>query len=110
MAEASDVALEIRATDVPVLPGSRTAVEKRYLTAGDARNRSYVGETIRRDGDVDETMEHLLYDPQTSGGLLMAVPSSESETFLEELRETYKEAAIIGTVIESEGGTRIRLV
>ena len=40
----------------------------------------------------------------------MAVPSSESETLLEELRTTYKEAAIIGAVIESEGGTRIRLV
>lgn len=110
MAEASDVALEIRAADVPVLPGAHTAVKKRYLTAGDARNRTYVGETIRRDGDVDETTEHLFYDPQTSGGLLMAVPSSKSETLLEELRKTYKEAAIIGAVIKSEGGVRIRLV
>jgi len=109
MAEASGVTLEIRAADVPVLPGTHAAVEKHYLTGGEAKNRAYVGDAVVCDTGIDETTEHILYDPQTSGGLLMAVPSSQGTELLKDLHKTHKNAAIIGQVIESKDA-RIRVV
>jgi selenide,water dikinase len=51
----------------------------------------------------------MLYDPQTAGGLLMAVSPEDADTLFEELKTTVPSAQRIGTVAEYTGGKRIKL-
>ena len=70
--------------------------------AGAYRNRAYAeaGVTVR--GSVSRTMQDLLYDPQTSGGLLIAVAEEDAEACLRELRDTIPAAAAVGYVTEKQ--------
>lgn len=52
--------------------------------------------------DISLAMQDILYDPQTSGGLLMAVPEKEAEKCLRELQESIPQAAKIGYVTEKQ--------
>ena len=56
-----------------------------FVPAGAYRNRSYVGEHIRNGAGADRALCDILYDPQTSGGLLISVPEKEAENLLKEL-------------------------
>ena len=56
--------------------------------------------TVR--GDISLAMEDILYDPQTSGGLLFAILETEAEACLAQLKQTIPNAAIIGYVTEKE--------
>jgi selenide, water dikinase len=79
MAAASDVALRIDADAAPVLDGALEYAGRGLLTGGANRNRSYLQGKVRISGDVAEELEHVLFDPQTSGGLLMAVPPQRTD-------------------------------
>ncbi|MET0147746.1 MAG: selenide, water dikinase SelD, partial [Acidimicrobiales bacterium] len=71
MADRSAVRLVVEGSVLPLYAGARAAAEAGVRTGGDPRNRDYLaGHT---DGDADEVVEALVYDPQTSGGLLVAV-------------------------------------
>ena len=72
------------------------------IPAGAYRNRQYAEAGVRVCGTVPLAVQDLLYDPQTSGGLLMAIPEAEAERCLSELREQIPQAAIIGYVTEPE--------
>ena len=73
-----------------------------FLPAGAYRNREYAeaGVTVRN--GVSRTMQDLLYDPQTSGGLLMAVDADDTAACLKELRNAIPNAAIVGQVTQRE--------
>jgi selenide, water dikinase len=100
VAKASQVTFEIEAAHVPLLPGALELAGRKMLTQGDKTNREYVGAGVRFDTDITKEMASLLFDPQTAGGMLIAVASNKAEAMLARLRETYPEAAIIGRVIE----------
>jgi selenide,water dikinase len=72
------------------------------VPAGAYRNRGYAqtGVTVR--GEISRAMEDILYDPQTSGGLLFAIPAEEAEACLAELAQAVPGAAIIGYVTGKE--------
>lgn len=72
MAERSGAALSIDAPAVPLYDGALAAAEAGVRTGGDARNRSHLEGRTR--STASEALEALAYDPQTSGGLLAAVP------------------------------------
>jgi selenide,water dikinase len=74
VARASNVTLRIRARDVPLLDGVRAAWERGARTGGAGRNASYL-EPLVHWSDEDPFLRALLLDPQTSGGLLVAVPA-----------------------------------
>ncbi len=79
MATASDVALRFSASGLPVLPGALDYAAQGIVTGGAARNRNHLqGKVTIADG-LSEEMEHILFDPQTSGGLLMAVASDKAD-------------------------------
>jgi len=102
MAKASNVVFHINVYDLPVLTGAITAIEKKMLTRADKSNRIYTQEYVINEGNIDEKLEHLLYDPQTSGGLLISVDSNDAKTLLQELHNTGDETArIIGYVEDS---------
>ena len=68
------------------------------IPAGAYRNRDYAEKGVTVRGNVSRTMQDLLYDPQTSGGLLMAVDPADAEACLRELRDSIPAAAQVGYV------------
>lgn len=81
MADKSEVALRISAESVPVLPGARRYAEAGYIAGGLGRNRDYFQAHggIRFAPDVDPVWQTMLFDPQTSGGLLITVSPDRAE-------------------------------
>jgi selenide,water dikinase len=82
MAEQSSVGVRIRASLVPFLPGARGHAETGISFGGLERNRSYFddGAKVRFDG-VDDALRTLILDPQTSGGLLVGVPTAHADAW-----------------------------
>ena len=104
MAEQSSVGLRIRASLVPLLPGARGHAETGISFGGLERNRSYFddGAKVRFD-DVDDALRTLILDPQTSGGLLVGVPSAHAEGWRRACASRGVNPIQIGEVIEGSG-------
>lgn len=100
MACASKVTIEIDSSRVPVLDGALELAATGMLTSGDKTNREYVGEDVEIAESVSKEMRHLLFDPQTAGGMLIAIPADRAGALLARLREHYSQAASIGRVVE----------
>lgn len=100
MARASGVTLEIEAATIPLIPGALRLAAEGLLTSGDKSNRAYVGDDALLGAEVSKELGHLLFDPQTAGGLLISIEEERAEGLLAELRSTYTDAARIGSVRE----------
>ena len=100
MARASRVTLELAADRLPLLPGALEMAAQRMVTQGDRTNREYVGEDVVLSADLSKEMGSLVFDPQTAGGMLMALPASKVGPMLERLRPAYPDVAVIGRVTE----------
>jgi selenide,water dikinase len=109
MARASSVTIELDSDRVPVLAGALELAAQGMLTSGDRTNREYVGEDIEISDRVNKQMRSLLYDPQTAGGILIAIAQDRAEQLLARLLETYPRAAIIGEVRE-RGARSIKVI
>ncbi len=73
MARAGHVRFVIEASNVPELPGALEYARQGHITGGASRNREGLAGKVSLPEGLDEALEHLLFDPQTSGGLLIAV-------------------------------------
>ncbi len=104
MAEASGVTLQIRAAEVPVMARAREMAQMGLIPAGAYRNRDFFGPRVEMGGDVPLDLADVLFDPQTSGGLLVALPQVDAETYVGRLRELGQPAAIVGRAAEREAG------
>jgi selenide, water dikinase len=93
IARASNVSLEIRVRDVPVLAGAREAWRQGARTGGAERNTQYL-EPLVAWGSVSDEDRALLVDPQTSGGLLVALPEAAARDYIQRVTG----AVEIGTV------------
>jgi selenide,water dikinase len=100
MAEASQVSLIIDSSAIPVLPNAPKYASMGLVPAGAYSNRSYIGDKVAFKDGVSEVMKDILYDPQTSGGLLIAVDRDYQEDLLKALEDSSTDYAIIGEVIE----------
>ena len=89
----------IDGTAVPVFSESLDYADEFLLTAAGQRNRNHVQEYVKF-VNVPFAMEEVLYDPQTSGGLLVSVSGEQAEALQQELREAGLPAAIVGEVLE----------
>ena len=94
MAKGSNRTLVIDSAEVPLLPDVIELIGEKMLTRGDRNNRAYVGEAISFDAGVSGAMQSALFDPQTAGGLLIAIRQSEAERLVKEIEG----ARIIGSV------------
>lgn len=90
---------EIYADRVPVFKEALHHADEFLLTAAGQRNRNFA-EPFVRFSDISFAMEEVLFDPQTSGGLLIALPKEEAPALLKKIRDTGAEAAIIGEICE----------
>jgi selenide,water dikinase len=75
MAEHSGVAVDVEAERVPLLPGALDCSAIGVHTGGEARNRDWLGDNVTVTPGLDSDIAALLFDPQTSGGLLFACPA-----------------------------------
>ena len=98
MACASKVTIEIDAAAVPLLNGALELAGQGMLTSGDKTNRDYVGADIEIESPVDENLVKLLFDPQTAGGMLIAVPENQAGALLSALNKNYPKAQTIGRI------------
>ena len=104
MAAASKVNVAINAASLPLLPEAAAAAAMGFVPAGAYENRSYLQAVAFAD-NVPENIKDICFDPQTSGGLLISLPSSEAADLLQELHSRgIRDAAIIGTVTTTGKG------
>lgn len=91
----------IEAGAVPVFSEALRHADEFLLTAAGQRNRNHTGPFVRFE-NVPFAMEEVLFDPQTSGGLLVALPKEQTAALVEELRRGGAPAAVVGEVTDSE--------
>lgn len=110
MAQASGCSAEIESAFVPLLRGARECAEMGMFAGGLLRNLDHA-QTFSTWEDVDETLVKLLVDPQTSGGLLIAIPEPKAQPLLADLERAglpQGSYGMIGQLVEGKaGGIRV---
>jgi selenide,water dikinase len=96
MALASGVSLRIDSAKVPWLTGAVESVRAGCVPAGLKANREFAECAVEFGPKVDEITKTLLFDPQTAGGLLLAISASAAEPFLRGFQERGGTAVMIG--------------
>lgn len=89
----------VDARRIPVLPGAEKAAEDFLYTAAGQRNRNHTAPFVRFEG-VPFSMEEVLYDPQTSGGLLFAVDPADANELEQKLQQAGLAAKIVGEILD----------
>ena len=108
MAQGSDVELELEVDAIDLIPEALEFANMGLLPAGMYRNRAFAEAGVDA-GETALCKQDLLYDPQTAGGLLMAVDPADAEALYRELQGCIPSAQRIGVVKAYRGGKRIFL-
>ncbi|MGA2259313.1 MAG: carboxymuconolactone decarboxylase family protein, partial [Thermoguttaceae bacterium] len=109
MAAASRVDVELAWEDIPLLPGVLDCVAAGIVPGAVERNRESSGDALASIDGVDPAWIDVLFDAQTSGGLLISLPSGAAEALVARLRaEGMEQASIVGRVA-AKGTGRIRV-
>ncbi len=98
------VGFELDARALPLLPGAAGYAAQGLMPGGLHRNREHFGPRVELGPEVPAAARDLLFDPQTSGGLLFALPVGQAEALAEELRADGLPAAVIGQVTSDHPG------
>ncbi len=107
MALASRCLLRIRASKVPIFHNALDLLKMGMIPEGDYANRKFCSRLVRISEGVDQDMQVLMFDAQTSGGLLISLPRERLDILLKGLAEGGDEAAVIGEVMEGAPGVEI---
>lgn len=106
MAKASRVSFEIYSGKIPKLPGSLTTLKQEHLVRAHFTNADYVKDHVDY-GSTTEDIRCLLNDPQTSGGLLLSVPSDRAFHVCADLVKVFPYTKVIGKVINQYPDTSV---
>ncbi len=105
MAEGSGIGMRIRAAAVPYFPGIRPFVEEGVIPGGLIRNRKFREKQLAVGPDCPDWLIDILFDPQTAGGLLIALPPDAADELLRRMHAAgIAEAAIVGEVTPAPKG------
>jgi selenide,water dikinase len=102
VADRSGVRVRLDAERLPALAGALAAADAGALTGGDGRNREFAGPHVDLDG-VPESLVALAYDPQTAGGLLIALPAERAATLAAEFARRELFLARVGSIEPGSG-------
>ena len=102
MAEASGVTFAFNAASIPVMAQAREMATLGLIPAGAYNNRAFFGPRVKISTDVPLDLEDVLFDPQTSGGLLISLPANQASTLAESLVEDGLPAAVVGQVLPKQ--------
>lgn len=100
MAEASGVGLRFYFDRIPFTRGAKRYAQDWIFPGGSSDNRLYFGKHVQFPAQFDEAWQLLLFDAQTSGGLLLAVPPGKLDSFLQEAAALEQPAWVVGDVFE----------
>lgn len=100
MAKASRKSIRLYSGRLPLLDGALDMARQGIVPGGAFRNRDYLLPTTSVRAGLDEHLSLLMFDPQTSGGLLISISEKHAEAMLEELRPYCPQACIVGEVME----------
>ncbi len=92
---------EIQYENLPALPGAFACAEEYLLTAAGQRNRNYMEGRCDVEG-LPFAVQEILFDPQTSGGLLICVEQSDADRLLADIKKDDPQAAIIGRILQKK--------
>jgi len=110
MIHAGEVGMEFDHTTIPLLPRAVEFAQSGLVPGGTYRNRDFRAGKVDFSDSVPAWAPDVLFDPQTSGGLLMAVLPEKAEGMITLLREAgYPQASVIGRVIDKPEG-RVRII
>ncbi len=93
MATGSGVTLVVESEKMPLLHHARRLAEKGYLTGGSKRNREYLKDKVTIGPKIHKSLVEVAFDPQTSGGLLIALPQRHASKLVEDLHSNGVEHA-----------------
>lgn len=101
MAQGSHVTVHIRTDEVPFHREAWDFADMGLIPSGAYRNRDYAEAGVKLTRDIPRPMQDILYDPQTSGGLLIALPEKDAAACLAEMQESVPAARVVGYVTEA---------
>ena len=107
MAKLSQVDFVISFETIELLPGAEAFARQGIFPGGMSRNQEYFSQWVVMDQSLPDYAAGLLYDPQTSGGLLMAVDPASGGELLGELRAAGEDAFDLGEVVAGDGNIRL---
>ncbi|PKM83682.1 MAG: hypothetical protein CVU88_01690 [Firmicutes bacterium HGW-Firmicutes-13] len=103
MAAASKVGMNLYYSQIPFLDSAKELAAEGMVPGGAYRNRDYLKKCVEVNFSISEVDSILLYDPQTSGGLLISLPAGVTESLVQELNKRGITAEIIGEVTDNPG-------
>jgi selenide,water dikinase len=105
MAMASQVGMVIHSEKIPIFPEALEYARMGFIPGGAYSNRQFFSCRINVHSNVPPLLIDLLFDPQTSGGLLISLPSDEAEKLMARLKkEGHIDSCIVGEVVEEPKG------
>lgn len=102
MAQGSGCTIHIQTEKLPYHKEALEFASMGLVPAGAYRNRQYAENGVKLCRDIPQALQDIMYDPQTSGGLLIAIPQQYAQQFVAELKTSVPEAEIIGYVTEKQ--------
>ena len=100
MAQGSNATIHLKVAGLPYHQEAYEMASMGFIPAGAYRNREFAQAHVKVVGDIPLPLQDICYDPQTSGGLLCAIPEAEATTCLAELQKVAPCASIVGYVTE----------
>lgn len=102
MTTASNVSIEFFSDKIPIIEGAVALAARGILTGGAEDNRKYLDGKVSFANNLDENLVHVMFDPQTSGGLLIAIPPDRADEFSAVLNAKSLYHEIVGQVASSQ--------
>lgn len=94
---------KVFADQLPVFPEALDYADEFLLTAVAQQNRNHVGRHVKFDEDISFAMQEVMFDPQSSGGLLIVLPADQADDLLADIRALGVPSAIVGEMMEPCG-------
>jgi selenide,water dikinase len=108
MTRASSMKAVINASQIPYFKGLEKLIADEYVTRGDKTNREYAEPVIFN--NVDKVMQSILFDPQTSGGLLISMSKDNVEKFQSEMKKIGQESWLVGEITAKDPKGTIEVI
>ena len=103
MAKGSDVSIVIDSKAIPIIEGTIENAKMGLVPAGAYRNQAFIGDNVEFEKDIPVYMKDILFDPQTSGGLLISIEKENANKLLDYYSKNLKtEFNIVGQVTEKQ--------
>lgn len=101
MAEGSGVTIKLYSENIPILKGAVEFAKMGLVPEGAYANERFIGDKVVFKNEIERHVRDILFDPQTSGGLLISLERDRAEALLKELEGSETEYALVGEVIEA---------